>query len=253
MRRTLMRAVVLAALAVAAAGCEVGLDVALDVGGDGSGRLGVTVGADADALARAAAAGADPLADFAASVRALEDPTWEVAETAGPDGSRAVEAAVAFDDPAALRRLSGQLADAVDAPEGRLLEPLAVVVAEETVRVEGAAGLVPGPAVADLGLTPESATALLADSFAYTVRVRLPDPERVLSANATRTDGGDLVWEVPPGAQVTIAAEGVRPRFPWVPVLLGAAAALALAAGTTALLARRRRARGALVEPDPEW
>ncbi len=241
MRRTLMHAVVLAALAVAAAGCEVGLDVAVDVGRDGSGRLGVTVGADAAALAQAAAAGAT-LADFAGSVRALEDPAWEVAESAAPDGSRTVKAAVAFDDPAALRRLSGELADAVAAPEGRLLEPLAVVVAEETVRVEGAAGLVPGPAVADLGLTPESATALLADSFDYTVRVRLPDPERVLSANATRVDGEDLVWEVAPGAQVAIAAEGVRPRFPWVAVLFGAAAALALAAGAAALLAGGGRA-----------
>lgn len=247
-----MHAMVVVAVAVGAAGCEVGLDVAVDVERDGSGRLGVTMDADAEALVTAAGAGADPLTGFADAVRALDDPAWAVEETTAPDGSRAVEVGVGFDDPEALARLSGELADAVAAPEGRLLEPLAVVVEEQTVRVEGAAGLVPGPAVADLGLTPESATALLGDVFAYTVRVRLPDPDRVLSANATRVDGEDLVWEVTPGAQVPIAAEGVRPRFPWVAVLVGSAAALALAAGAATLLARRR-SRGALVAPDEDW
>jgi hypothetical protein len=255
---TLTRRLLTVVLAVLLAGCEVGLDVGVDVERDGSGTLSVALRADREAQDAAVQGGGDPLGVFADAVAALEGQGWRADDETLPDGTRAVTLSRGFADPAELERLSGELAEALAAPEGRLLEPLRMVVGEETVRVEGAAAVQPGPAVADLGLTPESVTALLREqgAFDYTVGVRLPDPERVLTANATRTDpDGRLVWQVAPGEAVTVTAEGVRPRFPWLLVGAAAAAALLLLALAAVLLTRRRRTRrprGRMVAPG-DW
>jgi hypothetical protein len=258
MARTLTRPLLLVLLALCLVGCEVGLDVGVDVERDGSGTLSVSLRADREAQDAATSAGGDPLAVFAAAVQALEAQGWRARDERLADGTRAVALSRGFADPAELERLSSELAEALAAPEGRLLEPLRVVMGEDTVRVEGAAAVQPGPAVADLGLTPESVTAMLRErgAFDYTLGVRLPDPERVLAANATRTDpDGRLVWQVAPGEAVAISAEGVRPQFPWLLVGAAAAGALLLAAVAVLLLRRRAargRARGRLLAPS-DW
>jgi hypothetical protein len=222
-------------------GCRVGLDVALDVEADGGGRLSVALTADPQAQERAAAAGADPLASLAAVGRELEG--WTVADRTGEDGTREVELSVEADDAEALSAQAAQLAAALDAPEGRILEPLRVAVTADRVRVEGGAALQPAEGVAELGLTPEQAVALLEsrDALDYTVTVTLP--AEVLSSTAPVVEDATLVWPVAPGERVEIAAEGVRPRFPWPPVL-AAGAVVALAAVLVAVSRGRGRRPG---------
>lgn len=227
------------ALAGLLAGCRLGLDVGLDVEADGSGRLAVALSADAEAQRRAAAAGADPLAQVVAAGEELAREGWSTRDRTAEDGTRTVELSVEADGPEALSAQAAELAAALEAPEGRVLEPLAVALVEDRVRVTGGAALQPAEGVAELGLTPAEAAALLEeqDPLDYTVTVRLP--AEVLSSSATTVEGSTLVWRVAPGERVDIAAEGVRPRTAWLPLLLGAGAATLLLAGLAAVARRR--------------
>lgn len=244
-------ALVLAAtVAGTLSGCRLGLDVALDVARDGSGRLAVALAADAAANQRAAAAGADPLALVADAGERLAGQGWETREETAADGSREVTLSVEADDAAALSAQAAELAEALAAPEARPLEPLRVTLTEDRVEVAGAAGLVPGEAVAEYGLSPEQAIALLAERDALDYRVTVTLPAQVLSSNADTTEESTLTWQVAPGEQVAISATGVRPRFPWPLVAAGAAAALLLAVAAVALSRRaRRRRRDAALRP----
>jgi hypothetical protein len=237
------RAVLAVLLCTLLSGCRLGLDVALDLARDGSGRLAVTLAADAAAVERAAEAGADPLGVLAGAGEELSGQGWETRDQTAADGSREVELAVEADSAAALSAEAATLAGALAAPEARPLEPLTVTVTEDRIQVAGAAALVPETAVAEYGLTPEQAVALLdsRDALDYTVSVTLP--AEVVSSDATTTAGSTLSWVVPPGQRVPITAEGVRPRFPWALAAGAAAAALALLAVAARLAARRRTRR----------
>lgn len=230
---------------LALSGCRLGLDVALDVAGDGSGRLAVALAADAAAGRRAVEAGADPLALVADAGRGLAGQGWETADETAADGVRRVTLSVDAADAEALSAQAAELAAALAAPEGQPLEPLRVTLTEDRVEVAGAAGLVPGEAVADYGLSPEQAVALLDEQDALDYRVRVTLPAAVLSSNADAVDGSTLTWEVAPGEQQPIVASGVRPRFPWLRVAAAAAAALLLALVLVLAGGRRRRRREA--------
>jgi len=245
---TLLRPVVAVALACTLSGCRLGLDVALDVARDGSGRLAVALAADAAANQRAAAAGADPLALVADAGERLAGQGWETRDQTAADGSREVELSVEAADAVTLSAQAAELAEALAAPEARPLEPLRVTLTEDRVEVAGAAGLVPGEAVAEYGLSGEQAVALLAERDALDYRVTVTLPADVLSSSADRVEGSTLTWDIAPGEQVAISATGVRPQFPWLLVAAGAVAALLLASAAAALVrrARRRRPSGTL-------
>lgn len=224
-------------------GCRVGLEVGLDVERDGGGRLAVALSADAEAVRRAAEAGADPLALVATAGRELEGDGWTTTDTDEPDGGRRVELATAFADPEELEAVSAALAQALDAPEVRLLEPVRVTLTDETVAVDGGAGLVLTPVVEEYGLTPEEAVARLAEAVDYRVVVTMPGAVTASTATSV-TEDGTLVWEIAPGGTADVQVEGERPGAPLV-LLVGAGVAGA-GVGAAVLLARRRRDEPAL-------
>jgi len=235
-------------MALMLTGCRLDVRIDLDVARDGAGRLGVALRADREARERAEAAGADPLAVLSRAGEQLRSRGWETSDRTDQDGTREVAVGVDFADPAALQALTQDLSAALDAPEGQLLESLAVVLTDERIRVEGAAALQPRNAVADYGLRPEELVALLRerDAFGYTLRVTLPG--EVLTHDAARAADRTLEWDVAPGERVEIRAEGVRPSLPVLPVVGSAAAALALA---LALAVRARRGRRVAQPPRP--
>lgn len=234
----LKRSAVMFLLAVAVAGCRLDLDVRMDVEADGGGRLAVSLAADREALERAAAEGADPLSLITRAGEDLADEGWTVTDATSPDGTRTVELAVTAGDAATLNAEAAQLAQALSAPEAPLLEPLVVAVEEERLLVSGAASLLPGDAVAEYGLTASDAIRILDERDALDYAVTIALPAEVLSSSATSADESVLTWTIQPGQRSTIAAEGVRPRFPWLPVLAAAAALLLV---VLVLLARRHR------------
>ncbi|HVL98977.1 MAG TPA: hypothetical protein VM324_06780 [Egibacteraceae bacterium] len=233
---------VLAGLVLVCAGCELRLDVEAALDRDGGGRLEVAVTADDDLLTRARTAGAEPLDDLAAAGRALGR-GWDVADTTDARGRRTVALAARARNPAGFQRLAADLAGALAAPEVALLSPLRVTVDGERLVVEGAAGLQPTEAVAELGLTPEQAVTLLRDeaAFGYAVRLALPGP--VLGSTAERQDDGVLTWVVEPGEQVTVHAVGERPPPPLWPLVVGAVLGMLFAALVLRRLVVVRRRR----------
>lgn len=237
----LKRSALLVLLAACLTGCRLDLRVGMALEPSGGGRLAVALSADAAALERAAAEGADPLGLVTQAGEDLAADGWTVTDTTAGDGTRTVELAVEADDAETLSAHAAQLAGALSGPEATLLEPLTVDVEPERLNVDGVASLLPGDAVADYGLTASEAIALLQerDVLGYTVTVDLP--AEVLSSNATTADGSSLTWVVQPGQRVPIAAQGVRPRIPLVPLLAGAAAVLLLI--LVLFAAARRRAR----------
>lgn len=240
-RRHLLVVLLLAALA---GGCR--LDVALDVAVDrnGGGTVTVVVGADPAALAAADTAGVDPLARLATQARERGDGRWQVSERNRDDGGREVRLQVTAADPDALRQVTVQLTRTLNGPELRVLDPLAVSVTDDQIRIDGGAALLVGDAATDTaGRSPEEATALLAEVVEYEIRVRLPGP--LIDSNADRVEGTEdapvLVWAVPAGQEQRLRAVAQRPTAPW-PVLAGAAAAGALVA--LLLVVARRQVRG---------
>lgn len=228
-----LAAALLAALVLA--GCQARLTIDITVARDGSGTLTVSLAADDELLEQAGAAGADPLADLAATGRSLEADGWRVTETVHDDGSRTVVLATDFEEPPAFNELAVTLAEALAAPEATLVERLVLEVDEDLVRLDGTVGAVPGPAVAELGLGPAEAVGLLAEHDAFSFDVLVTLPGEVLETNADGT-AQPLRWEVAPGERVELHAVAERP--PSVGWWL-AAAALVLA-GSSAWALRRR-------------
>lgn len=225
-------------LAVTLTGCRVELDLDIAVRRDGGGVVELATFADADALARAEAAGADPLALVVDASRGLEG--WTLEDTTGPRGGRTVRLRTVAADAAALNAVLDDVAEALAAPEVRLLEGLAVQVEDERLLLDGGATMVPSEAVADYGVTQEEAVELARDAFAWTVSAELPGD--VLSSNADEEMGGRLVWRVDAGEEVDIAAEGTRPPpYSVVQLLLAAATSGLFALAALVLWLRHRR------------
>lgn len=238
-------AVVALLAALLLTGCEAALDVRVELDRNGAGTLAVTVSADAEMLARAEEAGADPFGELAAAGRGL--PGWEVQDETLPTvegGGRRVELRTEVAGPADLEARSGQLARALSAPEVALLEGFTVELEDRTVRLQGRAGLMPTPVVAELGLQPQEVVDLLEGSgaFRYTVRALLPGP--VLRANATSVppqgQPGELVWEIPPGQSVALDAVAERPQTLGLLLVGGAVSGVLLLGGGLLLVLRRR-------------
>ncbi|MPZ87236.1 MAG: hypothetical protein GEU81_04000 [Nitriliruptorales bacterium] len=225
-------------------GCRVGVDIGLEADRDGSGALTVGMRADAEALQRGAAAGADPLEPLVKAGERLRDEGWSLRDRTDDLGNRQVQLATRFADPAELTVLAADLGEALAGPEGRPLESLDLVVTEHRVRVEATAALQPTDAVTEYGLSPEQVVELLRERQAIDYRVRVTLPGEVLEHNGTLVEGGTLEWRIPPGERVDIRVEGLRPTGPdWLLVLLGAAIVVNALVLVGLLVAERRRRR----------
>lgn len=216
-------------LVLVCTGCELRLEVEAAFDRDGGGRLDVALAADAELLDAADAAGAAPLDDLAATAETLGG-GWKVDDTTDDDGRRTVTLSTRFSGSEDFERLTGELAESLAAPEVRLLGPLTARVEEDRLVVDGTAGLQPTEAVAELGLAPEQAVALLREEAAFVYAVRVVLPGEVLETNAEHRDERVLAWTVAPGEHVEIRAVGERPEPPVWPLLVGGGAGLLCAA-----------------------
>jgi hypothetical protein len=229
--------------------CQLRLEVAVEVNRNGGGTLAVTVGADSELLDAAARAGADPLENLMETGRGLRGEEWRVTQRTLDDGS-AVTFSREFADPEDFNELSEQLATALAADEVILLEPFTLEVTEDRVAIAGSAGAQPRRAVRDYGLTRRGAVELISAEQAldYTVTITLPG--QTLQANATDDEASPLVWRVPVGEQVAIAAASTRPGPPIARAVTGALGG-ALLAGAGLWLWSRRRPRSSTAGPRP--
>lgn len=227
--------VVLAALLVS--GCQARLAIELVVDRDGGGVLAVSLGADAELLAQAEAADADPLGDLAAAGAGLADDGWRVDDTIRDDG-RTVRLATGFSSPEELGVLADDLADALAAPEVVPLEDLRVSVEDDVLRLSGVAGLVPTEEVTDLGLQPDQAVELLRDTGAIVYELTATLPGEMLETNADG-DGQTVTWRIRPGERMALVAVAQRPGGDWWLLTLAGAGGGALVLGLLALLRRR--------------
>lgn len=238
----LIRLALLVVFAVGVTGCQLGIGIEVNVGRDGSGTLSVALTADKELLAHAEEAGIDPLAALVAQGRQLAVAGWEVREQPTADGGRKVRLSARYDNPDEFETLATDLAEALAAPEVRLLEPFTLTVSTDEIRVTGGAGLEPTSAIAELGVQPVEAVrlAIQENVITYEVRVRLPG--EVLATNAPIRQDGTLVWTIRPGGRAVIRAVGTRPPLPPLPVILAAGIAVLLG-GVAAVVALRRRRR----------
>ena len=233
------RLLVLVVAALLTTACQLRLDVSVDVNRDGAGTLAVTVGADAELLAAAADAGADPLEALVQTGRGLRGEGWRVA-TRDADGGRTVTLSREFADPAQFDEIAGQLARALAADEVVLLEPFTLDLTDDRVSIAGGAGARPRRAVRDYGLTRRAAVELVSEEQALDYRVTVALPGETLSANATDAEASPLVWHIPVGEQVKIAAQSTRPRLDVLRAVVGALGGAVVAAALLWLWSRRR-------------
>jgi hypothetical protein len=222
--------------------CEAQLTIDITVAEGGTGELRLELTADEALEAAAAAAGADPLGALTAAGGDLAAEGWVVTERPTADGGRAVTLAAAFDDPADFDALAAAVADALAAPEVRLVERLTLEQDGALLRLEGVVGAVPGPAVADYGLEPDEAVALLAAHEAFALHVRATLPGEIVETTASDNEV-PLVWTAAPGERVTVHAVAEQPGPWWRHAAVLAAVALVMLALLTGALALRRRRR----------
>jgi hypothetical protein len=221
-------------------GCRLDAQVEVAVDGDGAGTLAVQLSTDDELRAAAADAGADPLAALEEAARALEG--WQVTRSAGT-----VTLSTRFDDPVELERLSTDLATGLTAPEVSPLGPMRVTLADETVTLDGVAGLEVSTAVAELGLTTDRARARLEEGLRFRLVARMPGA--VLRTNADeRPDEHTVAWIMTPGERRTLRVTADRP---WTLArvaghLVRSQGVTAMVAGALLALAARRRQRDAL-------
>jgi hypothetical protein len=242
--RAHVAACLLAVLALLAAGCQARLAIEVTVDGDGAGSLTVGLAADAALRAEARSRGVDPLDELARVGERLEGSGWLASDTLVPGGGREVRLTAAFSDPAEFNLIAADLATALAAPEAVLLEGLRLDVGAEEVRLDGAAALVPGAGIADLGLDPEQVLDRLRaeQPFAYEIVVTMPG--EVLETSATAVSENRLRWSVEPGERVRLLAVSERPRIErWVLAASGAAGGLAALLLGLVVTRRRRRPR----------
>ena len=233
--------VLLCVVALVCTGCQLRLRIDVDVNRNGGGLFALAVAADEELMSLATDAGADPLGDLAARGEELVE-GWRVSDETDDAGARTVTLSAPFEDPEQFAALTREVSAALDADEATLLEPLRLAVDEE-VRLTGGAAARPGRAVREYGLSRKAAVRRIdqAEAFDYDVTVTLPG--EVTSSNATGERDGALLWEVPVGERVEIAAASTRPGPPILKAVGGAVAGAAVAGVVLWLLARRRRGR----------
>lgn len=218
-------------------GCRIDAAVDLRVDADGGGELVVTVGADADLVARAGRAGVEPLRELSTAV--ADGGSWVVEPVEKENGGRAVRLRTEFDNPEDLALLSEQLADGLAAAElAPPLEAFASEVGRRRLTVTGAASLVPTPVVRELGLTPDEAVARMGEAVAYRVTVTMPG--EIVETTGARISPRSATWLVEAGGTENIVVVAERP---WPTALLVGAgvAGLLLAVVLVWVLLRRRR------------
>lgn len=240
---TPLRLLLVALAVLLTTACQLRLDVAVDVNRNGGGTLGVTVGADAELLAAAAEADADPLEALAQTGEGLRADGWRVSQQ-GAEGGRTVTLRREFADPQEFNAIAKQLADALAADEVVLLDPLTLELADDRVSIQGAAGAQPRRAVRDYGLTRRAAVELVRSEQAFDYTVTVTMPGQTLTTTASDPQASPLVWTVPVGERVDIAAASTRPGLPILRAALGAVVG-ALVAGALLWLWLRRRPRAA--------
>lgn len=250
--RRLAGTVALVATAVLLTACHAELVLDVDLNADGSGRVRVRVTTDQAALAAVDRAVADagaasdvdvghPLDAFAATVTRLDG--WELTDTVTDDGGRTVAATTDVDGPAELARVTGQLAGALDVPEGRLLGPLQATLDGDRLQLDGELAADVDPAAAlgwredgvatrgRLRLDDEPLTRVLArDDPPVSVRLTATMPGPVIDSDADAVDGRQLTWRARLGEVRRIRAVARRPEPSTLPWLAGGIVAVGLVA-----------------------
>ena len=235
-RRRLVTALT-ALIAILLSACDLDASVNLAVDRDGAGQLDLRMQMDEELAANVRDADLDLFGPVEAA--ASESAVWDSTRTAS-----AVTVTTTFPGPAALSERSRTLAAGLAAAELQPLEPLSVRVSDDTVEVVGQAGLDVTQAVEELGVTPEEAVDLLAESVDYTVVVEMPG--EVLEASpGGRVDDRTVTWGIAAGEVTPLRALARRPpRVPvWVWAAGAAAVAVILAIGAAAVISFRRRRR----------
>ncbi len=250
----------LVCLAVVLVGCRLDIGLQLDVQDDASGTISLSIITDSELNRAADSAGVDPLGTMVQRIEQASTP-WDVQDHIDETtGSRTVTVTADFDDPDAFAARYGELADALDAPEARLLGPLSLSVDPETeiISLEGSLPLeVREPAAADLGIDLAALEAQLQDVVSSSLAVQTPGAVLSVSgasgAEAEETgsvpvrgpypDGPlELTWVADgPGVQTPVAAqfEPGGADITRLVVLGGLGAVLIGALGATVLLRRR--------------
>jgi hypothetical protein len=229
-------------LLLLATACELRADVGVRIDRDGAGELAVSLALDEELAAAAAEAGLDPFDPVVAA--AGETGAWRVERV--PSG---VTLTTDFATPEELTERSATLAQGLAAAELEPLEPFAVTIAEGRVTVQGAAGLMPTRAVTELGVGPERALEVLAESVDYEVRFALPGEIVEASPGAVITEQ-TVSWRVPAGQRLELLAVARRPPrvSSWTWWAAGASALLlaaVVAYSAPALASAFRRLRSA--------
>lgn len=231
-------------------GCELDGDVDVAVDGNGGGAIAFTVAADEELLRAAADTGVDPLANLAQAGAQLEG--WEV--TRNTARGAAITLSTPFGDGTELQRITTDFARAVAGPELAPLGPMRLAVTDDTVTLDGTAGLAVTPQVRELGLTRRQAHEQLAAAVDMRVVARMPG--QILRTNADeRPDDTTVVWKVAAGERRALEVAAARPWSLARVVLLlggpyGAAAVVVGVLGIAGLVGYRwRRPR---VTPDDD-
>ena len=228
-------------------GCELDGDVDVVVDGAGGGTIAFTVAADEELLRAAAADGVDPLAQLEQAGAALDG--WETTRR-DSGGGAAITLSTRFSDGTELQRVTTEFSGALAGPELAPLGPLRLAVTDDTVTLDGTAGLVVTGQVSELGLTPDQAHEELADAVDLRVVARMPGA--ILRSNADeRPDETTVVWTLAAGERRTLEVASERP-WSLARLLLvlggpyGAAAVLAAVLGIAGFVGYRWRRRRAM-------
>ena len=205
-----MTRVTTGALVCAAAllcGCQLDGEIDVTVDGDGGGTMAFTVAADEELLRAAGDAGVDPLAHVEQAGAGLEG--WDVARR-DAGGGAAITLSTSFSDGRQLERITGDFARALAGPELAPLGPMRVAVTDDTVTLDGTAGLAVTSQVRELGLTRRQAHEQLAESVDVRVSARMPG--QILRTNADeRPDDTTAVWHIEAGERRTLEVTAHRP------------------------------------------
>jgi hypothetical protein len=245
--RRLLTAAVLAVSLLVLSACRIDVAAELDLRDDGSGSAALELFLDRELLGLLDELAVDAVDEVTAATEETEG--WDLEVLAeGADGLR-LRLEHAGPDPAgALEELTAGLVETdpallVDVE----VEPVQHEDAADELHVAGSALLRPPVAAgvldaegAPVGPDAEELAALVRDHVSAELAVTLPGEVR--HTDATRVDEDVLVWELPPGERVEVAATAELDALPLSQEVLIAVAAglVAVAVGVAIWLWRRR-------------